>query len=175
MITQGECPLVKEIEVVVEESPDESAEVKDLGKELSTAECTEYIDHLQRMKAEFDNYRKRVERERAELEARAKGDLCKQLLPIIDDLERALAHADNNPKGLSAGLELVYKNLRLLLEREGVTRVHAVGERFDPHIHEAVMVESKPSGRGETVTEEIQRGYMHKGRLLRPAKVKVSS
>ena len=171
----GEGPLAKEIEVTVEEDQEKVSQAEQEVFAPDEDECDQYLHHLQRLKAEFDNYRKRVQRERGELEDRVKGDFCKRLLPILDDLERALAHADDDRQGLPAGLGLVYKNLWLLLEGEGVTRVQAMGERFDPHVHEAIMVESKPSGQGGTITQEIQPGYMHKGRLLRPAKVKVSS
>lgn len=166
--------MAEEIEVIVEEEKEEAHRIEEQAEEPARDQLDECIQHLQRLKAEFDNYRKRVERERRELEDRVKGDFCKQLLPILDDLERALVHTAQSQEALSAGLQLVHKNLWLLLEREGLSRVPAVGQVFDPHIHEAVMVEPDHRGQGQLVTEEIQRGYLHKGRLLRPAKVKVS-
>lgn len=164
--------MVEEIEVVGEDEEDlrESAEIQ--AEEEPTDQ--RYLEHLQRLKAEFDNYRKRVDRERAQLEDRITGDFCKKLLPILDNLERALTHTRGSSDAMLAGLELVRQNLWGLLEREGLSRVPAVGRAFDPHIHEAVMVEGDHSGQGEIVTEEIQGGYQYRGRLLRPAKVKVS-
>jgi molecular chaperone GrpE len=166
--------LAKDIEIVVEDLEDlrEPEEIQDEAEQDLSVEG--YIEHLQRLKAEFDNYRKRVERERGQLEDRITGDFCKKLLPILDDLERTFTHTKGSSEAMLAGIKLVYKNLLGLLEREGLSRIPALGEVFDPHIHEAVMVEADHSGQSEMVTEEIQRGYMHKGRLLRPAKVKVS-
>jgi molecular chaperone GrpE len=163
--------LAKDIEIVVEDL-EESAEIQD--KAENELDVEGYIEHLQRLKAEFDNYRKRVERERRQLEDRITGDFCKKLLPILDDLERTLTHTNGSSEALLAGIKLVYKNLWGQLAREGLTRIPAVGQAFDPYIHEAVMVEADHSGQSQIVTEEIQPGYMHKGRLLRPAKVKVS-
>jgi len=166
--------LAEEIEIVVEDQEDlrEPAERQAEAQENLSVE--EYIEHLQRLKAEFDNYRKRVDRERGQLADRIAGDFCKKLLPILDDLERTLTHGEGGGEAMLAGIKLVHKNLWGLLEKEGLSRVPAVGEVFDPHIHEAVMVETDHRGQGEIVTEEIQPGYAHKGRLLRPAKVKVS-
>lgn len=164
--------MAEEIEVVVEDAEDlrESAEIQ--AEEEPTDQ--RYLEHLQRLKAEFDNYRKRAERERGQLEDRITGDFCKKLLPILDDLERALTHTKGSSEAMLSGVELVHQNLWGLLEREGLSRVPAVGRAFDPYIHEAVMVEGNHSGPGEIVTEEIQAGYQYRGRLLRPAKVKVS-
>lgn len=165
--------MAEEIEVIVE---DAEAEEKTLEAERESEEpmVDEYIEQLQRLQAEFDNYRKRVGREREHLADHIRADFCKQLLFILDDMERAQAHSDQNHAALRAGIELVYKNLTSLLERMGLSPVLALGKAFDPHVHEAVMVETDPSVKGEIVTEELQRGYLFKDNLLRPAKVKVS-
>lgn len=165
--------MVEEIEVIVQ---DDEAEEKTLEtqQELEKPTIDEYIERLQRLQAEFDNYRKRVVREREHLADHIRGDFCKQLLFILDDMERALAHADQNHDALRTGIELVYKSLTCLLEKMGLSTVSALGKAFDPHVHEAVMVETDPSVTGDVVTEELQRGYLFKDNLLRPAKVKVS-
>ncbi len=136
--------------------------------------CDEHIEHLQRLKAEFDNYRKRAQRERDELEDRAKGDVCGKLLPILDDLERAMTHPDVDREALRSGIELMHKNLKSILQTLGLATVPAHGQPFDPHVHEAVMVEEAPAVQSECVTNVLQTGYLFKGRLLRPAKVTVS-
>ncbi len=163
--------MVQEIEVTVEEQEHEQ-EMAEAGKEKPTID--QYIEHLQRLKAEFDNYRKRVAQEREQQADQMKGEFCRKLLPILDDLERALEHSDQDCQGMSTGIHLVYRNLWLLLEAEGLTRISTLGQQFDPYVHEAVMVETNHGDSGERVTEEIQRGYLYKGKLLRPAKVKVS-
>lgn len=163
---------MEEIEVIVEDGE----EKKTLETELESKELTidEHIEQLQRLQAEFDNFRKRVRREREQLVDHVRGDFCKQLLSTLDDLERALAHSDQNHAALRTGVELVYKNLTSLLEKMGLSPVPALGEAFDPHVHEAVMVETDPSIQEEKVLQELQRGYLFKDALLRPAKVKVS-
>jgi molecular chaperone GrpE len=165
--------LAEEIEIVVEDQEDLAETAESQAQADQELAVEGYIEHLQRLKAEFDNYRKRVERERGQLEDRITGDFCKKLLPILDDLERTLTHTRGSSEAMLTGIKLVYKNLWGLLEREGLSRIPAVGQAFDPHIHEAVMVEADHSGQSEIVAEEIQPGYMHRGRLLRPAKVKV--
>jgi molecular chaperone GrpE len=135
-----------------------------------------YYDLLLRKTAEFDNYRKRVERERRELIAHATADVLTELLPVIDDLERAL-NVDvpgEQADGYRRGVELIHRRLLDMLRRRGVTLMEAVGQPFDPHRHQAVTyepVDGKPDGE---VIEEFARGYLIGERLLRPAMVKVA-
>ena len=135
-------------------------------------------DRLLRLTAEFDNYRKRVDRERRELSEAASADLVRDLLPVIDDLERAMAAAskDNtgNDNALLRGVELTHRHLLEQLRRRGVEPIDAVGQMFNPEMHESVAVEpatGKPEGE---IVEEYRRGYRIAGRLLRPAMVKVA-
>ena len=134
------------------------------------SKAAEYLDLLQRERASFVNYRRRMEQERAEWQQHAGGQLLKKLLPLVDDFERALAGAPSDDPWV-AGVRLIERKLRNLLEQEGVTPVEAVGKPFDPNLHEAVAYEG---GEGEDVVlEEFARGYKQRDRVLRPAMVKV--
>jgi molecular chaperone GrpE len=132
-------------------------------------------DRLLRTAAEFDNYRKRVERERRELSEYAGADILTDLLPIIDDLERALqASAGSDAESYRRGVELIHKQMTDLLRKRGVKPIDAVGAQFDPRYHEAVMQESTDEHREGEVMAELRRGYTLGDRLLRPATVKVA-
>jgi len=130
-------------------------------------------DRLLRTAAEFDNYRKRMDRERRELAEYTAGEAIKDILPIIDNLERALqASAQDAP--LRKGVELIHKQMLEMLRRRGVTPIAALGADFDPNVHEAVTHEESTQHREGEVMEELQRGYKVGDRLLRPAMVKVA-
>ena len=130
-------------------------------------------DRLLRTAAEFDNYRKRMDRERRDLAEYTAGEAIKDLLPIIDNLERALqASAQDDP--LRKGVELIHKQMLEMLRKRGVTPIEALGADFDPNVHEAVSHEESDQHREGEVMEELQRGYKVGERLLRPAMVKVA-
>ena len=130
-------------------------------------------DRLLRTAAEFDNYRKRMDRERRDLADHAAGEAIKDLLPIIDNLERALqASAQDDP--LRKGVELIHKQMLEMLRKRGVTPIEALGADFDPNVHEAVTHEESDQHREGEVMEELQRGYKVGERLLRPSMVKVA-
>jgi molecular chaperone GrpE len=130
-------------------------------------------DRLLRTAAEFDNYRKRVERDRREVAELAVFDAVRDLLPIIDNLERALrASAEEDP--LRKGVELIHGQMMDLLRRRGVTPIEALGTDFDPNIHEAVAHEDSEAHRDGEVMDELQRGYRLGDRLLRASMVKVA-
>ena len=130
-------------------------------------------DRLLRTAAEFDNYRKRMDRERRDLAEQTAGEAIKDLLPIIDNLERALqASAQDDP--LRKGVELIHKQMLEMLRKRGVTPIEALGADFDPNVHEAVTHEESDQHREGEVMEELQRGYKVGERLLRPAMVKVA-
>ncbi len=138
-------------------------------------ERDEYYDRLLRKTAEFDNYRKRVERERREQADYAAADVLSDLLPLIDDLERALsADTATSADAYRKGVELIHKQMLDLLRRRGVTPIEAVGRQFDPHLHQAVTHETVPGHPEGEVVEEFRRGYKLRDRLLRPAMVKVA-
>jgi molecular chaperone GrpE len=155
------------------EDPDDPAVLAARLEQLQR-ERDEYLDALQRLKAEFDNYRKRVAREQVDLTARASERLVKQLLPLQDDLERALAAAlEHGEVKLEDGVRLVHRALADVLSREGVVEVPSEG-MFDPHTQEALL--SQPSEAPEgTVLQVLQRGYALGDRVLRPARVIVSA
>ena len=138
----------------------------------------EYYDLLLRKTAEFDNYRKRVERERRELLHSAGAEVLEQLLPIIDDLERALDAVTNSDTDSDdaylRGFEIIRQQLLDLLSKHRVTPMDVLGADFDPHFHQAVVHEPSATHREGEVTEELRRGYMLGDRLLRPAMVKVA-
>jgi molecular chaperone GrpE len=140
-------------------------------------ERDDYLDLLQRKTAEFDNYRKRQERERRELSDLAAAEVIKELLPLVDNLDRALktGGAEATVDAYRRGVELIQKQLFDLLARRGVTPIDPLGETFDPHWHDAVLREASPGGRDGEVTEVFSRGYRLGDRLLRPAMVKVAT
>jgi len=158
----------------VDEQP--AAVEEDAAGELASlaAQRDEYLDALQRLKAEFDNYRKRVAREQAELQARANERLVGELLPVLDDLERALEAAGAHEEAkLEDGVALVHRSLADLLARQGLTEIATDGS-FDPHTQEALL--AQPSGADEgTVIQVLQKGYTLGDRVLRPARVVVSA
>lgn len=136
----------------------------------------QYYDQLLRKSAEFDNYRKRVERERQALADAAAASIIEELLPLVDDLERALK-ADTGTEATEAyrrGVELIHRQLLDVLRKRGVRPVEALGAEFDPHYHQAVSHEPVDGQRDNEIIEEFRRGYMLGDRLLRPAMVKVA-
>lgn len=141
------------------------------------AKADEYFGRLQRLQAEFDNYRKRQERERGELRQWAIKGLIEELVDVIDTFERALHedHASEVPKPYRKGIEMVHNSLKETLARYGLTRLDAVGEPFDPHFHEAVTQEMNDEYPEGIVCGEIKPGYLLGERLLRPSLVRVSA
>ncbi|WP_238492561.1 nucleotide exchange factor GrpE [Desulfotruncus alcoholivorax] len=154
----------------------EQLDVEQLRKELAEqkAKAEEYFNRLVRLQADFDNYRKRTQREKEEYIKYASASLCEQLLPVIDNFHLALAAKDEDPSNVVKGVEMIYRQLEEILQREGLTPVEAVGQQFDPAKHEAVMQEETREHPENTVIAELRRGYYLKDRLLRPAMVKVA-
>lgn len=145
------------------------------------AEIADLKDRLARRQADFENYRKRVERERAETYERAVAEIAAKLLPVLDNLKRALEVESNVESTESdefrhflSGVDLIFKQLTGVLEALGVKPIIAVGARFDPHVHEAVVSESTDEYEPDTVMQEIIRGYRLGEKLIRPALVKVA-
>jgi molecular chaperone GrpE len=131
-------------------------------------------DRLLRTAAEFDNYRKRVDRERRDMADYMKADVLTEILPIVDNFERALQAPSSDADSLRKGVELIYKQMIDFLRKRGVTPIEALGADFDPNFHQAVIHETSPAHREGEVIEELQRGYMLGDKLLRPAMVKVA-
>jgi molecular chaperone GrpE len=151
------------------DAPDLAEEIIELRKERDNLH-----DRLLRQAAEFDNYRKRIDRERRETSEYAAVEFVKDLLPVIDDFERALQTEAPGAESYRQGLEIIHRGLLELLRKRGVTRIEAVGTDFDPHVHQAVAYEDAPDRREGEVIEEFARGYKLGDRLLRPAMVKVA-
>jgi molecular chaperone GrpE len=142
-------------------------------RDRAVAEKEEIWDRFVRKQAEFDNFRKRMAREKEEVLQFAAMEIVRSLLPILDDFERALkspAEGDEYRKGV----ELIYKRLYDTLVQAGLAPIESVGKKFDPHLHQAVDTVKSDQEADHTIVEEFQRGYEFKGRLLRPAMVKVA-
>ncbi len=158
------------------EPSDDGSAVGALNADEVQRQRDDYYDRLLRKTAEFDNYRKRVERDRQSMAEAAAAELMRDLLPLVDDLERALK-ADSGSDGADAyrrGVELIQRQLLEILRRRGVTSIEALGTDFDPHIHQAVSYEPAAGRREGEVIEEFARGYRLGERLLRPSMVKVA-
>lgn len=136
----------------------------------------DYRDNLLRLQAEFENYKKRLNREREEQRRNSRERVLKEFLPVLDNLERAVLHGDaDEADKVFEGVELVLKQFREVLERFGVGAIEAEGREFDPHVHDAMSrVETEGDPPDGTVVEVYQKGYLLDGRVLRPAMVSVA-
>ena len=164
------------------ESPDRASEAPSVDQTEAPdlaqlkQERDDYYDRLLRKTAEFDNYRKRTDRERQQFAEAAAADLLEELLPLVDDMERALK-ADPGTEATNAirtGVELIHKQILETLRKRGVKPIESLGADFDPHFHMAVAHDPADGRREGEVIEEFRRGYMLGDRLLRPAMVKVA-
>ena len=158
-------------------APSDATEVSEAAQELAAlkGERDDIYDRLLRKTAEFDNYRKRVERERREQADQSVVDLLQQLLQVVDDFDLAMkVEAGEEAAAYRKGVELIHTKLHDLLRKQGVRPIEALGADFDPNVHQAVTHESSPDHREGEVIGELRRGYMLGERLLRPAMVKVA-
>jgi molecular chaperone GrpE len=151
-----------------------ATETSDESPERIKQQRDDYYDRLLRKTADFDNYRKRTDRERQQLSEAAAADLLQEVLPLVDDLERALRAEGDDAGAIRKGVELIHKQLVEILRKRGVRPIDALGADFDPHYHMAVAHEPANDRREGEVIEEFRRGYMLGDRLLRPAMVKVA-
>jgi molecular chaperone GrpE len=150
-------------------------ELEGLAERAAAAEASrdEYLDDLRRVAAEFENYRKRAARDQESLVARAHERLVKELLPVLDDLERALdAAAEHEEAMLEDGVRLVERQLRDTLAKEGLLEIETDGH-FDPHVHEALLTQPSEAEEG-AIIQVLQKGYRLGDRILRPARVVIS-
>jgi molecular chaperone GrpE len=136
-------------------------------------EKNDLMDRLLRRQAEFDNFRRRAERERSDLLEYAHTDSVRAILPILDDFERALK-TETADKEYERGMQLIYQRLSEALKKLGLEPISAKGQKFDPHVHHAVDMVETDEVEDHTVLDEYQQGYNFRGRLLRPAMVKVA-
>jgi molecular chaperone GrpE len=157
----------------------EAKELEMLQESLKAeqAKSEEYLNRLKYLQADFENYRRRVEKDFQEMTQRSNERLVTNLVTVLDDLERAIdtGRETENVKSLLEGVHMVYKNLCTILEREGLTRVEAVGKPFDPKTHEILAkvrtYDCKEDGK---VIEEARKGYMFRGKVIRPSIVKIA-
>jgi len=165
--------VVAEAEAEVEEQV--SPEVEALKKQLEEAEAkaSEHKDSWMRSQAEFQNYRKRIERDNDMLRSSMKGDIVKKILPVLDDLERAL---QNRPakESWANGIDLIVRKFQSVLESEGIKKIEAEGVEFDPNFHEAISNEPNDEVESGHVIAVVQNGYMLGERVIRPALVRVA-
>lgn len=165
------------------EEPAEQRPGSDVAADLDSSDALEQLqrerdelnDRLLRKSAEFDNYRKRIERERREQAEWAAADVLTDLLAVMDDFERALA-VETSPEAqvYRTGVELIHRQLGELLRKRGVTPIESMGADFDPHVHQAVAYEESPGSREGEIIGEMRKGYRLGDRLLRPALVRVA-
>jgi molecular chaperone GrpE len=155
---------------------DESQLLRQELEELRT-QADEYLDGWQRSRAEFANYKKRVEREQAQVYQVAAGNIVKRYLDVLDDLERALKNRPSEGDGVAwaGGIELIYRKIQAILENEGVKPMDTDGQLFDPNLHEAISSEPSDEHESGEIIEVLQQGYMLGERVLRPAVVRVAS
>jgi molecular chaperone GrpE len=167
-----------DVEAEEAESAEEQDELESLKAELEAAQtqAAEYLDGWQRTQAEFSNYKKRQEVDRAQLTVLANAALMRKLLPVVDDFERAMGSLPLNLSKLTwcEGISLIKLKMDALLESEGVTSVATDGQSFDPRYHEAVTHEEVEGYEDGQIIGEVQRGYMLNDRVLRPALVRVA-
>jgi len=147
-------------------------EAKDSENDKLLAELADYKDHLQRLQAEFDNYRKRIEKEKEEYCKFASHEIILKLLIILDSFELALKNTDKKEDFIK-GIELIYSQFYSLLEKEGIRKIEALNKKFDPNYHEILLAEASEKEEN-TILEELQKGYMLNNKVLRYSKVKIS-
>jgi molecular chaperone GrpE len=158
----------------MEEEEEEPSEAE--GPEAALKrERDEYLALAQRTQADFENYRKRAAKEAAAAGDRAKGGLVRELLPVVDNLERALASAEESEQHLAEGVRLVHTELVGVLQRNGIEPFDPTGEQFDPEIHEALSTRPADGGDPGVVVDVMEKGYKLNGSVLRPARVVVSA
>jgi molecular chaperone GrpE len=167
----------------VEDSEEQMVETEEItveepigALEESGRLASEYLDHLQRLQAEFDNYKKRVDREKKELIEYASAELVSELIDIMENLERGVesAKGSDDIDSIVKGMEMVSTQLKDILGSRGLRPIEAVGKKFDPHYHEAMMMTPTDEYPYNTVIEEFQQGYMIKDKVIRYSRVRVS-
>jgi molecular chaperone GrpE len=177
----GEAPAEDNVddanlpEIEVEDAPEEPVDPVAAELEALRAERDDLKDQTLRARAEFENYRKRMAREGERVRKTAAEGLVRDLLPIVDNLERALSHVEDKSDGLAQGVEMIVKQFADILSNNGLDPIPALGEPFDPNIHEALTHQPSNEYPADSVMEEFQRGYRMGDFVLRPAQVVVSS
>jgi molecular chaperone GrpE len=174
-LEENQTEAVETSQAMSEELEQLTAEVEALRKKLEEAasKTSEYKDSWLRSQAEFQNYRKRIERDSELTYITLKGDIIKRILPVLDDLERALQNRSADDAWAN-GIELVARKFQNILESEGIKKIDAVGTEFDPNFHEAISHEPADGTQSGHVIGVVQNGYMIGERVIRPALVRVA-
>ena len=169
-------PEPEEYVVDLDEEPDADAATGETAVGVDEAPSV-YRDQIVRLQADFDNYKKRVEREREANRRSANADLVSRLLDVLDNFERAVSSAPESEDNQTFrdGVALIFRHLLDELRKEGLTAIDSIGEQFDPTRHDAVATDPNSEFPAHTVVEELQRGYLLHDRLLRPSRVRVST
>ncbi|MGL5269841.1 MAG: nucleotide exchange factor GrpE [Selenomonadaceae bacterium] len=158
----------------IKETAEEAAEaILQAENDKKDAELQEVNDRLMRLRADFDNFRRRTRQEKEELSAVVLQNFMTELLPLVDNFERALAAETADADSLREGIVMVYNQLAAVLQKNGLEPIKAVGEKFDPNFHQAVMRVEDATKEDDTVVEELQKGYIVQARVIRPSMVKV--
>lgn len=157
----------EQIKVLQSEIEEKNQQIEEKDQQIE-----EYHSMLQRLQAEFENYKKRVERERNQYIEQANADLVLRLLPVLDDFERALQTESPDVPTFKKGVAMIFSQLVRILEAEGLSPIEACGEELDPYYHECVLTDVGDY-EDDTVIEELEKGYTFRNRVLRPSKVKV--
>lgn len=176
LASSSEAPASTPLETRVTDKRKRGEPTLEEQLEKARAEAAEHLDDLRRLKAEFENYRKRVLKEQTQFVERASQQLVEKLMPVLDNFELALIAADrtNDYESLVRGVEIVYGELMDLLHKEGLRKIDALGKPFDPTMHEAVLEVGNGPAEGDPIVAEVVRnGYTLKGKVVRPAMVKV--
>ncbi len=158
------------------ENEQPKVDLEELMKRLEEAEAkvAEHLDGWQRSQAEFVNYKNRVQRDQEAMKILMKGDIIRKFLPVLDDLDRALQNRPPDSGAWVSGIELIQKKLQSILESEGIKRIEAEGQLFDPNFHEAISHEPSETVESGHVIAVVQNGYMLGDRVIRPAMVRVA-
>ena len=162
-VAAADAAMQEEIEAL-------KGQVDGLNKDLQ-----EKKDRLLRLQADFDNFRRRSAKEREEISAVVTQNFCKDMLPLLDNVERAMAAETKDVEAFQKGVEMIFTQFQEILKKNGLEHIEAVGQKFDPNFHQAVMRVEDPEKEDDTVAQELQKGYMVKGRVIRPSMVQVVS
>ena len=156
-------------DVTVEDVPAEEDKTSELEAQLQ-----EKNDRILRLQADFENFRRRTAKEKEELAAVITQNLLTDLLPLLDNFERAMAVEQSDVEAFQKGVEMIFTQLREVMEKHGLENIEAEGALFDPNVHQAVMRVENPDVEDGTITQVLQKGYQAKGRVIRPAMVQVA-
>lgn len=185
-IDEAEAAAEDAAEGSEEEPADEAASQEDTAAqeeiealksqvEKLTAHLQEKKDRLLRLQADFENFRRRSAKEREEISSVVTQNFCKDMLPLLDNFERAMAAETKDAAAFQKGVEMIFTQFQEVLKKNGLEHIEAIGQKFDPNFHQAVMRVEDPDKEDDTVAQELQKGYMVKGRVIRPSMVQVVS